>query len=343
MLKKPYIFFSVVLLLVVNGVFAQESSVSKDKSSVKTKEKPETWTQSLGSAPFTLFVGNDNYLGVYLEEVSDEKQKALNLPEERGAVISKVIAGSPAEKAGLKENDVIVAFNGRRVDTVRELQRLLGETPAGRNVTFEVLRGGAPQNISATLGKRAANSRLFDGHGDAFQPFPRELMQNHLFSKEQAEKWRAQADEMAKRSREFQGHAFALPQDFGHLNFDFFGRGFWRGSRLGVAVESMTDQLAEYFGVKNGKGILVTEVFENSAAAKAGLKAGDVIIEIDNNKVDDPGDLTNALTQKSEGSVELKVVRKGEEKKITINLEKVESKPTTRRRASAYSKSSDTL
>ncbi len=342
MQKRHYVFFSLILLLVVNGVFAQETSNSKDKQKENDKEKGAVWALSTDSTPFTLYLGNDAYLGVYMEEVTAEKMKALNLSEERGAVISKVTAGSPAEKAGLKENDVIVSFNGRRVDTVRELQRLLGETPGGRNVTFEVIRGGAHQNISAILGKRSTNFGMFQ-QGEALNRLQGDWAQNRFFNKEQADKWKAQTEELTKRSREFQGKAFALPRDFGNFNFDFYGRGFWRGSRLGVAVESMTDQLAEYFGVKGGKGILITEVFENSAAAKAGLKAGDVIIEIDNNKVDDPGDLSTALSQKTEGQVELKVIRKGDEKKITITLEKQESKPATRRRASVSTSTNDSV
>jgi serine protease Do len=342
MQKRYYIIFSLVILLIANGVYAQEASSSKDKQKENDKEKGAVWALSQDSAPFTLFLGNNGYLGVFMEEVTAEKMKALNLSEERGAVIAKVTAGSPAEKAGLKENDVIISFNSRRVDTVRELQRLLGEAPAGRTVTFEVVRGGAHQNISATLGKRSANFGFFDQDG-AFKRLQGDWAQNQLFSKEQAEKWKAQTEDFAKRSREFQGKAFVMPKDFGNLNFDFYSRGFWRGTRLGVSVESMTDQLAEYFGVKGSKGILVTEVVENSAAAKAGLKAGDVIIEIDNNKVDDPGDLTSAISQKSEGQVELKVIRKGDEKKITITLEKAESKPATRRRASVYTITSDTV
>jgi C-terminal processing protease CtpA/Prc len=341
MQKRHYIVFSLVILLLVNGVFAQD--VSKDKQTEKEKEKDAVWALTTDSGPFTLYLGNDAYLGVYMEEVTAERMKTLNLTEERGAVITKVIAGGPAEKAGLKENDVIVAFNSRRVDTVREVQRLLGETPAGRSVIFEVIRGGAHQNISVTLGKRSGHLGWFDGHGEAFKRLQGDLTQNRLFNQELTEKMKAQAEDMAKRSREFQGRVFSLPRDWGNLTFDFNGRGFWGGTRLGVSVESMTDQLAEYFGVKGGKGILVTEVADNSAAAKAGLKAGDVIIEIDNQKADDPGDLINSLRQKTEGQIELKVIRKGDEKKITITLEKQESKPTTRRRASVYTKASDTI
>ena len=103
-----------------------------------------------------------SYLGVYLEEVTPERAKELGLKEERGALVMKVVEGSPADKAGLKENDTIVSFNGRRVDSVREMQRMLGETPVGRNVTIEIVRGGSQQTISATLSKRSSDFALLN-------------------------------------------------------------------------------------------------------------------------------------------------------------------------------------
>src|SRR5437868_14124714 len=89
--------------------------------------------QEAAAAPFQdaftyTFNADSSYLGVFLEEVSSERAKELRLSEERGAIVMKVVEGSPAEKAGLKENDVIVGFNGRQVDSVRELQRLMRYT-----------------------------------------------------------------------------------------------------------------------------------------------------------------------------------------------------------------------
>ncbi|MEW6128323.1 MAG: PDZ domain-containing protein [Acidobacteriota bacterium] len=335
--KRHYLIFSVLVLLFANSAFAQDASGNKENS--QNKDKKSEWVAPIDSVPFTLNLGNDAYLGVYLEEVTAEKMKELNLKEERGAVISKVIEGSPAEKAGLKAKDVIISFNSRRVDSVRELQRLLGDIPAGRTVTFEIIRDGSTENIAATLGKRSANFGLFEGKLDNLKG----LESNRQLTQELTEKFKQQSEEMAKRSKEFQGRPFVAPREFGKLNFDFNGRAFFGGSRLGIAVETMTDQLAEYFGVKGGKGILVTEVTENSPAAKAGLKAGDVIIEIDNKKVDGLDDLFGSLSQKSEGQIEMKVIRKGEEKKVSVTLEKREFRPIQKRRAAVFSQITDII
>jgi S1-C subfamily serine protease len=98
-------------------------------------------------------------------------------------------------------------------------------------------------------------------------------------------------------------------------------------------VESLTDQLAEYFGVKDGHGVLVAQVDENSAAAKAGLKAGDVIIAIDNEKIDSVSALVKAVSKKEAGSVAVKILRNRSEQTVNVNLEKREQVPATRRRA----------
>jgi serine protease Do len=335
MLKRYYVIFSFIFLTLVNAVLAQEAATTQDKEKAKEKSKEKEWAVvSPELAPLRFSFGSDGYLGIYLEEVTPEKKKDLNLQEERGAVIMKVAEGSPAEKAGLKENDVIISFNSRRVDTVRELQRLLGETPAGRSVTFEVVRGGSTQTLTATLSKRASTYKFFDGNNNAFN-----LAQGQL-----SELTRERAEEVRKRNKELQGlqgkmkglqskgfGSFPMPREFGSYNFNLFGP--LGGLRLGASVQSLTEQLGSYFGVKDGQGVLVTEVASDGAAEKAGLKAGDVIIEIDDQKIKDINDLMSVLAKKEEGQVVLKVLRNRDDKKLTLTLEKREGWPAKRRSA----------
>lgn len=102
----------------------------------------------------------------------------------------------------------------------------------------------------------------------------------------------------------------------------------WRGrerSQLGVQLQSMTPQLAEYFGLSNRSGALVIFVFADSPAAKAGLKAGDVILSAGGETVDNPTDLRRALTGKSEGVVEFRVLRDKQERTLSLQLEKGKS------------------
>src|SRR5712692_9786040 len=143
----------------------QKDKPKEPKEKDQQKEKGKTAAEaSPGWFAFD-FGGEGGYLGVYLEEVTPERNKELGLREERGAIVMKVVAGSPAEKSGLKENDVIVSFNGRRVDSVRELQRLLSETPPERTVQIEVIRGGSRQMLAASLAKRSAQSFNLLGPG----------------------------------------------------------------------------------------------------------------------------------------------------------------------------------
>src|SRR5262249_50421994 len=156
-------FLALTIVVSVGAAFAQSAGGQNDKEKSKAqdqlnkKDDASTRMEFVPAQEFSLplNLGEGGYLGVYLEEVTPDRVKDLNLTEERGAIIMKVVQGSPAEKAGLKENDVIVSFNGRRVESVRELQRLLSETPANRNVSVEVIRGGNHQTLSATLSKRS--------------------------------------------------------------------------------------------------------------------------------------------------------------------------------------------
>jgi serine protease Do len=316
MLKRFYLVTGLVTSLALGFVVASgdtgQKEKEKEKDKAESREKSKNWSVA-GEAPeiysLPAFAGEGSYLGVFLEEVTAERMKELGLSEERGAVIMKVVEGGPAEKAGLKENDVVVSYNGRRIDSVRELQRLLGETPAGRNVTLEVMRGGSRQNITATLSKRSSSFTMIKPEFD--EKFWKENQDAARRAQELSKKYEGLLKEYPKGFNDF---AFVSPG-----NFNLF-----RGGRLGISAESLTPQLAEFFGVKAGEGVLVTEVNDSSPAAKAGLKAGDIITEIDGLKVDEVGDVVTALSNKREGTVVLKIVRNRNEQTVTVTLEKRE-------------------
>ncbi len=106
--------------------------------------------------------------------------------------------------------------------------------------------------------------------------------------------------------------------------FDFVWQA--RGARLGISGDELTSQLAQYFGVKQGKGILVREVVVGSAAEKAGLKAGDVIVAVDGKEVATVSKLRRALAGDSEEKrkVTLAIVRDKREQTLTVELEPAE-------------------
>lgn len=229
-----------------------------------------------------------NYLGVATVEVTRENMGRYNMREPRGVAVLRVAPGSPAERAGIKVGDVILKFNGEQVTTFRKLQRLLDEAAPEQNVQLSVSRNGAEQGISVTLGRRK----------DAIQSL--------------AEIYGSQPGTESRRALE------DLQRNQGLLGFGW-------GRRIGVSTTQLTRQLADYFGVAGGRGLLITAVTENSPAARAGLKAGDVITEIDGEKIESAGDLSRAINRKTEGDVTLTVVRDRSPRSVRVTPEKREA------------------
>jgi len=92
--------------------------------------------------------------------------------------------------------------------------------------------------------------------------------------------------------------------------------------RLGVQLQDLTPQLAKYFGTDQKSGALISEVIDNSAAERAGLQAGDIILAIDGKQVSNPGDAAQTIREHKEGTVELRILRDRKEQTITATLEK---------------------
>lgn len=228
------------------------------------------------------FAAGGSYLGVVIQDVSAERLSALKLKEERGVEVTMVDQDAPAGKAGLKEHDVILDYNGTRVDGAEQLRRLIRETPAGRTVALGISRDGSSMNLQVQLGDHA---KVAADHA-------------HKFTHENFEV-------MVPRLRE-------LPE----LNIEISG-----APPLGIQIDPVGRQLGEFFGVKNGEGLLVRSVEKGSAAEKAGLKAGDVIVRADNEKISERSDLRKALRARKEGGkVALAIVRDKHEQTVTVDV-----------------------
>jgi serine protease Do len=109
-----------------------------------------------------------SFLGVGVTDIDAERTKALNLKEEHGVEVTSVDADSPAAKAGVKVSDVVLEYNGQRVEGIEQFLRLVRETPVGRQVKLLISRSGATQTLTATTGSR--NVKDFIWSGD-FTPF----------------------------------------------------------------------------------------------------------------------------------------------------------------------------
>jgi serine protease Do len=92
------------------------------------------------------------YLGVAIAEVADEDLDKFKLKEPRGVLIREVVSGQPADKGGMKVNDIVVSIDGNRTDAPRDLQRIVSSSPVGRRVRVSVLRDGKPEDLDVVIG-----------------------------------------------------------------------------------------------------------------------------------------------------------------------------------------------
>jgi serine protease Do len=244
---------------------------------------------------FSIFT-DGGYLGVYAENINRENMGRYHLSSPRGVGITQVIQGSPAEKAGLKKDDVILRFDGENITSVRKLNRLVSEIAPDQSVRVTVSRGGSEQELTATIAKRNNAS----------------MAQGLLRGEPRVWKWEGDPKDF-KNFKDFKDFKWDGPlvEKFGldlDKNGDFT---FLLGNsrRIGVSTMELNKQLADYFGIAGGKGVLVTSVVEDGPAAKAGVKAGDVITAIDGEAVDSPGDISRVINRKKEGEVTLTVIR----------------------------------
>jgi serine protease Do len=229
-------------------------------------------------------------LGVAIRDVNDDDVKRGRLDGSRGAVIDQVTEDSPAEKAGFKTGDIVIEFDGERVRSAQQLTRLVQETPGGRSVSAVVVRDG--QKTTLSVQPRDAWEGLRGEVGDFLRyEFPARVVTP-----------RAPRPATPPRPP-------AVPAPF----IESFS--FRTGTALGITISDMSDQLAEYFGAKDGA--LVTSVRDDSAAAKAGVKAGDVVTSINGQEVKVPSDVRRAIGRLEAGAdFTIDVLR--DKKKMTL-------------------------
>jgi S1-C subfamily serine protease len=219
----------------------------------------------------------------------------------------------------------VTEVDGERVRSARQFSRLIQESPAGRGVPLSVIRQGNRQTIEVT-----PESRAFDFGFDADRlgrDFERSLRDLEPRLRELEPRLREELREMEPRLREFRFHG---PFDF-DFDYDSIPRMTGPRGRLGVQLNELTPELAEYFGAKDG-GVLVSRVTPDSPAAKAGLKAGDVITSVDGDRVRDTDDLVDELRDK-DGDITLGIVRDKKDSSVKATLE--EPTPQTRFRRPA--------
>jgi membrane-associated protease RseP (regulator of RpoE activity) len=225
--------------------------------------------------------GTSAYLGVDIADVTSERVAALKLKEEKGVEVTMVDDDAPAGKAGIKEHDVILSMNGTTVESAAQLRRMIHETPPGRVVTLGLSRDGEPMTVKV---------QLADRQKEFSSVFP--------------------------KGKEFH---FEIPEiHVPEIDIPSISVVMTSSARSGLTVECITPQLGEFFGAKNGNGVLVRSVEKGSRAEKAGFRAGDVIVKINDQPVHDTSDFSHAVRSRNASSISVGIIR--DKKELNLNL-----------------------
>jgi len=248
----------------------------------------QNWSVDPPAQPWAIYSSDDSgtssYLGVDIADVTTERLSALKLKEEKGVEVTMVDQDAPAGKAGIKEHDVILTMNGSSIESGAQLRRMIHEMPPGRVVSFGLSRDGQPMTVKVQLADKHSE---FAFHG----PKPGDI---HVNIPE-----------------------IHIPDiDIPSINMVVVTQ----SERSGLMVENITPQLGEFFGVKNGNGVLVRSVEKGSRAEKAGIRAGDVIVKVNDQPVHDTSDFTHAVRSRNGNSVSVGVMRDRKEQNLNLTL-----------------------
>ena len=220
------------------------------------------------------------WLGVSIQDITPKIAKKKDLKSDEGAYVNDVVEKSPADSAGVKEGDVVVEFNGRKIDDADDLLRAVQKANAGSKTTIVVLRNNEKKSLAIAVGKIRRR-----GFNEAFAAVAPRAPHMAIFGKS----------------------------------------GMW-----GMRLSELNEQLGEYFGAPNGKGLLVEHVEKKSAGEKAGFKAGDVITKVNKSSVEDFRDLNEASEDANEGDkIEVEILRKGGSKVLTVEIEENDIEPSS--------------
>ena len=241
--------------------------------------------------------GGGSYLGVDTRDVTTDRLAELKLKEEHGVEVTLVDQDAPAGKAGVKEHDVILSLNGNQVESVEQLRRMIREIPPGRLVTLGISRDGQPS-------PSRRNWRT------ARRPSPWPEGKSFNFAMPAIPAMPAMPAMPSVNATPFVPE-MDMPVSIVVVH---------SSARSGLMVENLTPQLGDFFGAKNGKGVLVRSVEKGSRAEQAGFRAGDVIVKVNGESISDSGDFTHAMHGRKSSTVTVSIIREKKEQNITLTV-----------------------
>ncbi len=249
----------------------------------------------LDDTPALLMHSSQGYLGVTIHDIDAGRAGELHLKDAHGAEIVMLDHDAPACKAGLKLHDVILQMNGQAIESVEQLRHMLRDTPVGKTASFAISRDGQPLNINVQLGDRAKLEQ---------QPF---LNPYSVPEPDQVEPSEAGFVPLVGQEDNRYGPSSG-----------FFGSLTPNPLYVGMIVDPVGAQLADYFGVKNGSGLLVKSVDENSPAASAGMKAGDVVLKVNGRTMVSQREWLRAIHANRGKQIQITVLRNRKEQIVIM-------------------------
>jgi S1-C subfamily serine protease len=250
---------------------------------------------------------SQGYLGVDLKDVDPDKAAALKLKKGRGVEIVALDHDAPAAKAGLRAHDIILQMNGGPVEDCEQLKRLLRKQPPGRTVAFVIGRDGASINVSVQLADRVRlEQQAWSQHFSVPEPA----------SAEPVSETPANASQVPDR-QVAGAQSFVSGGSSGGSRF--LGTLMPNSLYVGADVNPVRSQLAGYFGVTSGTGLLVENVDNQSPAFRAGLRAGDVILRVNATPMITRNDWLKMIRNNRGKQVQVTIMRDKQEQTLTMS------------------------
>jgi serine protease Do len=258
--------------------------------------------------PDFLLYSAQGYLGVDLKEIDSDRISALRLKDAHGAEVTMVDHDAPAGKSGLlKVHDVILQLDGQSFDNVEQLRRRLREMPSGRTISLLISRDGSPINVTVQLCDRAGlGAKAWSEHLTVPEPAPPPQG--------------APPQSVSPHGGMAATFAPSRPPVRGFLDLSS------KTLYVGADVNPVQKQLADYFGVRSGTGLLVENVDFQSPAARAGLKAGDVVVKVESTPMTSRNDWLKAIHSHRGQMVQVTVMRNKQEQVLTMSAGKPKNK-----------------
>lgn len=205
--------------------------------------------------------------------------------DEEPVKISVVIKNSPAEKAGLRVGDTIVSIDGKSPKEPRDVANIVRELKPGKKVKIEIQRGGTRESVPVAVGE-SQDDRI----SWVYRYSP---------------------------STGMDGFIPEMPEDLPRPGNFIYTIG---GNRtLGVELINMTPELAREFKIKDGIGLMISKVYKNTAAAKAGLQAADILVKAGNRPTKTYADLRNTINELADNeALEIRFYRQGKLEKVKV-------------------------